>query len=158
MQKFAEKLKNIKASLQSNESGFTLIELIVVMAILAVLVLLAAPQFLGYTKDAAATSLRQDAKIAEDAAFLYNIDTEGWPITEESVVANEALGLVGDVADLDEEVLLDNNYVKNFSDDENVDFGIVINGKDEGTVFAINGVEDRDGNTVYGTNLELPAE
>lgn len=42
--------------MNENNKAFTLIELIVVMTIIAILVLLAAPSFLNYTKDAKATS------------------------------------------------------------------------------------------------------
>lgn len=63
-----------------NNEGFTLIELIVVMAIIAILVLLAAPSFLNYTKDAKVTAMKQDTKILEDSAEIYHIDKGEWPV------------------------------------------------------------------------------
>lgn len=64
-----------------NRKGFSLIELIVVMAVMAILVLLAAPRFLGYTKDAAVSAMQADAKVLSNAALQYNIKTEAWPVT-----------------------------------------------------------------------------
>lgn len=177
MQKFAEKLKNIKASFKSDESGFTLIELIVVMAILAILVLLAAPQFLGYTKDANATSLRQDTKVLQDAAFQHNIENDvTWPLVEDSApieitdigfeVEDEAkLSALLDendvVEDLDESKLM-GTRVKSLKSDLNgdnaVNFYIVTKGKNEGSVFSNKPVVDRDGNTIFGADFEDKAE
>ena len=67
--------------LRKNKKGFTLIELIVVIAILGILVLLAAPRFLGYTKDAQKVTMQADAKVLSNAALVYNIENEGkWPV------------------------------------------------------------------------------
>lgn len=158
MQKFAEKLKNIKASFQSNESGFTLIELIVVMAILAILVLLAAPQFLGYTKDARATSVIQDSKVLSDAAILYNVDHEGaWPTADE--ITDEVVTVALDPAEFAD-------YVKNI-DGEFTDYELVVNDGThdasglevkEGDVVATEATEDRDGNQVFGATAIVESE
>lgn len=53
--------------------AFTLIELIVVMAIIAILVLLAAPRFLGYTKEARETKLVNDIRVVENQVEEYLI-------------------------------------------------------------------------------------
>ena len=65
-------LKNLK-----KRKGFTLIELIVVMAIIAILVLLAAPKYLNYTKDAHVTAMQQDAKVLSNIALGYNVKNDG---------------------------------------------------------------------------------
>lgn len=56
--------------------AFTLIELIVVIAVLGILVLLAAPKFLGYTSDAKLSQIKADVKTYETvlAAELVNND------------------------------------------------------------------------------------
>lgn len=51
--------------------GFTIIELIVVMAVIAILVLLAAPKFLGYTQRAQETQIRNDVKVVENMTDEY---------------------------------------------------------------------------------------
>ena len=72
-----------------NKKGFTLIELIVVMAVIGILVLLAAPKFLGYTKDANVTAMQSDAKVLSNAALMYNIDNEVFPVVTEDHDGNE---------------------------------------------------------------------
>jgi len=73
---------------KKNKKGFTLIELIVVMAVIGILVLLAAPKFLGYTKDANVTAMQADAKILSNAALMYNIDNEKFPLAYVDTDAN----------------------------------------------------------------------
>ena len=63
----------------NNRKGFTLIELIVVIAVIGVLVLLAAPKFMGYTKDARAAKLVHNTKAIENAAMMYHIEHGDWP-------------------------------------------------------------------------------
>jgi type IV pilus assembly protein PilA len=72
-----------------NKKGFTLIELIVVMAVIGILVLLAAPKFLGYTKDANVTAMQSDAKVLSNAALMYNIDNEVFPVKGITTIDDE---------------------------------------------------------------------
>lgn len=75
--------------LRGNEKGFTLIELIVVMAIIGILVLLATPKFLNYIKDANVTALQADVKVLGDGGMYHyirhdnrypiDLDTDGNP-------------------------------------------------------------------------------
>lgn len=48
-----------------NKKGFTLVELIVVIAVLGILVLLAAPKFLGYAESAKVAQIKNDIKVHE---------------------------------------------------------------------------------------------
>ena len=59
--------------------GFTLIELVVVIAVLAILVTIGIPRYLGYTKEANLTKLKHDARIIQDASDRYYIDHNDWP-------------------------------------------------------------------------------
>ena len=52
--------------MNKNKRGFTLIELIVVMAIIGILVMLAMPKFMGYTEKAKLTNIQNDIKVAEN--------------------------------------------------------------------------------------------
>jgi len=62
-----------------DKKGFTIIELIVVMAIIGVLVLLAMPKFMGYTEKARLTEIKSDTKQVENASERYYIDKQDWP-------------------------------------------------------------------------------
>lgn len=61
------------ASRKSLNAGFTLMELIVVMAILTVLVLIAAPKFISHTAEANATAMAADAKVISQALMQAQI-------------------------------------------------------------------------------------
>lgn len=74
-----ERIKRLK-----NNKAFTLIELIVVIAVLGILVLLAAPKFLGHTHDAKLAQIKADIKTNETmlaAEIVSNAEfTDGWEI------------------------------------------------------------------------------
>jgi len=61
------------------KKGFTIIELIVVMAIIGILVLLAMPKFMGHTKQAKFTKFISNAKQIENASERYYMDKNDWP-------------------------------------------------------------------------------
>ncbi|HXZ24787.1 MAG TPA: prepilin-type N-terminal cleavage/methylation domain-containing protein, partial [Nitrospiria bacterium] len=56
------------------ESGFTLIELMVVITILALLVALVAPKLVGRTDEARVTAAKAQLKNIESALELYKLD------------------------------------------------------------------------------------
>lgn len=73
-----------------NKKGFTLIELIVVIAVLGILVLLAAPKFLGYTNDAKIAQIKADIKTYETALAAELVDddkfSKDWTEVDESTL------------------------------------------------------------------------
>lgn len=160
MNKFLEKLRNKRALKEATgKKGFTLIELLVVIGILAILVLLAAPSFLGYTKDANVATMQADTKVLSNAALIYNIEEEGWPSGE--TVADVTIPTTDstEFAELDEAAL--NNHIQSLKNDI-TDYVIATNGSDAGTVYHAEGVEDRDGIEQHGVEAnegeEVPAE
>lgn len=72
--------------------GFTLIELIVVMVIIGILVGLATPKYLNYTKDAHVTALQQDAKVLQNVTLAYNVKNNGAvPVVTKDIVAADGV-------------------------------------------------------------------
>lgn len=59
-----------------NKKGFTLIELLTVIAILGILVLLAAPKFLGYTEKANIAHIKSDVKTYETQLTVEELENK----------------------------------------------------------------------------------
>ncbi|WP_041432498.1 type II secretion system protein [Thiobacillus denitrificans] len=66
--------------------GFTLVELLVVMAIVALLLTLAMPRYFGHLESSRETILRQDLAVMRDAIDKYNGDTGRYPESLETLV------------------------------------------------------------------------
>lgn len=173
MLKIRKKLAEKKeASKGIAKAGFTLIELLVVIAILAILVLLAAPRFLGYTKDANVSTMQADAKVLTNASLIHNIENEDWPVvvdeeTGEIVTATlEIDGAEVTYAAFNEDAI--KSHVQTLKGDL-TDYALVtadaLIGEDklqEGDVVFIGkggeGVEDREGDKHYSVNVEVEAD
>lgn len=78
-----------------NRGGFTLIEIMVVIVILALLAALVGPKLMGRTDDAKMTDARVQIKNIETALKLYKLDTGNFPSTEQGLSALVAKPTVG---------------------------------------------------------------
>lgn len=67
--------------------GFTLIEIIVVVSIIAILAALIGPQVLGQVDKARVTKAKQDIQSLETALDLYKLDNFKYPTTEQGLEA-----------------------------------------------------------------------
>jgi general secretion pathway protein G len=67
--------------------GFTLIEIMVVVVILAILGTLVAPQILGRIDEARVTKAKNDLRLYESALDLYRIDNFKYPTTDQGLEA-----------------------------------------------------------------------
>ena len=69
------------------QRGFTLIELMVVLAILGVLAALVVPNVIGRADDARVTAARADVNNLMQALKLYRLDNQRYPSTEQGLTA-----------------------------------------------------------------------
>jgi len=69
-----------------HDSGFTLIELMIVMAIIGVLATLAIPSFVGALKHAREAVLREDLHVMRAAIDSYTMDKQKAPQTLDDLV------------------------------------------------------------------------
>ena len=74
--------------------GFTLIELMVVMAIVAVLLTIAAPRYFNHLDRAREATLRQTLAVVRDAIDKFHGDTGAYPDSIEDLVARRYLRAV----------------------------------------------------------------
>lgn len=68
-------------------SGFTLIEIMVVLVIIAILGALVAPQILGRVDEARVTATRQDIRTLGTALDMYRLDNFRYPTTAQGLEA-----------------------------------------------------------------------
>ncbi|MBK7765017.1 MAG: prepilin-type N-terminal cleavage/methylation domain-containing protein [Sulfuritalea sp.] len=71
--------------------GFTLIELMVVMAIIAVLLTIAAPRYFNHLDRAREATLRQTLAVVRDAIDKFHGDTSSYPESIEELVTKRYL-------------------------------------------------------------------
>jgi general secretion pathway protein G len=71
----------------TQKHGFTLIEIMVVIVILAMLAALVGPKLMGRTDDAKITDARVQIKNIETALKLYKLDNGSYPSTEQTLSA-----------------------------------------------------------------------
>lgn len=152
MNKMVKKLKGVRAKLRNNKA-FTLIELLVVVAIIGILVLLALPRYVGYTKDANVATMQADIRVLESASLIHNIEGEGWPSTATAATGAGVTFATGQtVKTIDETALKDQiQSLKNGV----AAYGIITEGDKAGQVIHLAGQEDRAGNTHYGLSEDL---
>jgi general secretion pathway protein G len=76
-----------RSSRWTRQSGFTLIEIMVVVVILGILAALIAPNVISRIDDAQITKVKQDIRALESALKLYRLDNFRYPTTDEGLDA-----------------------------------------------------------------------
>jgi general secretion pathway protein G len=69
-----------------HQSGFTLIELMIVMAIIGILITLAIPSFVGAVKHAREAALKEDLQTMRTAIDTYTMDKQKGPQSLDDLV------------------------------------------------------------------------
>jgi general secretion pathway protein G len=69
------------------QSGFTLLEIIVVITIIAILAAYIAPKVAGRADDARISKVKNDIQVLESALELYRLDNFTYPSTEQGLQA-----------------------------------------------------------------------
>jgi general secretion pathway protein G len=78
-------MKSKRRDKRSVEAGFTLIELMVVLAILAMLVVAIVPNVMGRSDDAKQSKAKTDVAMTESMLDLFYLDMGRYPTTEEGL-------------------------------------------------------------------------
>lgn len=71
----------------AREKGFTLIEIMVVLVIIAIMSALIAPQIMGRVDEARVTAAKQDIRTIETALDFYQMDNFRYPTTDQGLRA-----------------------------------------------------------------------
>jgi general secretion pathway protein G len=84
---FAKSLNHKSPDRTFSERGFTFIEIMVVVAILAILAALVVPRIAGRSDEARRTAAKVQIRSIEGALQLYKLDTSVYPTTEQGLKA-----------------------------------------------------------------------
>lgn len=79
------------------ERGFTLIEVMVVITILAILAILVAPKFVGRTDDAKMVAAKVQIRNIEEGLHLYKLDNGVYPTTDQGIDALAVKPTIGEI-------------------------------------------------------------
>lgn len=117
-----------------NNKGFTLIELMLVLAVIAILSYMAAVSYIRYTTEAHRVSLERDVDSLSDVVSIYHANNNKWPVREDKEIYDHGIG------GLEKLYLLDNREIgkdyTTLSDGFN-NYAMAIGGEYEGHVFHI---------------------
>jgi len=80
-------MKNAKPHSVDSQRGFTLLEIIVVVTIIAILAAYIAPKIAGRADDARISKAKSDIRVLESSMELYKLDNFTYPSTDQGLEA-----------------------------------------------------------------------
>ena len=80
-------LERLKKRTQRGEGGFTLVEILVVIAIIALIMSLVGPRVLNYLAESKVKTAKIQIQSFSSALDLFNLDTGRYPTTSEGLAA-----------------------------------------------------------------------
>lgn len=80
-------MMNLNAMLRRRQTGFTLIEVMVVVVIIAILAAIVVPRIMRRPEEAKIVAAKQDIHTIENALELYKLDNGFYPSTEQGIKA-----------------------------------------------------------------------
>ncbi len=86
MKKMLQTIRRYRDNHRGNASGFTLVELMVVMLIISILLAVAIPSYISAIRSAREAALRQDLHTMRDAIEQYTEDKQAAPQSLDDVV------------------------------------------------------------------------
>ncbi len=79
-------MTRVKTRQHKRQSGFTFLELLIVMTIMAIMASVAIPKFMSHIRSARETRLQQDLMVMRDSIDKYTVDKEKAPQSLQDLV------------------------------------------------------------------------
>lgn len=92
-----KRLQRIRWAAAASAAGFTFIELMVVVVILALLVAIVAPKIVGRTDEARRTAAQVQVRSIEQGLHLFKLDNGFYPSTEQGLEALVTAPTIGKI-------------------------------------------------------------